>query len=368
MMKIGMQGGGASGKIESDVAVIGAGVIGLAIALELERRGWAVAVIERGSSLSEASTAAGGMLAVEDPHNPPEMLPLSRLSGRLFPGFLGRIEELSGIVVPFQTETTLQYLEGGGTVRLEEHSIDPGQLAGGLMAAVWATSIQLLEQTRVTSLEETGGGVRLVTEAGMEIMAKAVVYAAGAWTAGVTSELAGEVVPVTPRKGQIMRVQVPAGLELNEVHRSGRIYVMPRMRGAQAGSAIIGATVEDVGFDTTARAEDVARLRALAAELIPELGSEIDAPLIEAWAGLRPATPDLLPCIGALGEVSGGQRPRQFVASGHFRNGILWAPGTAEVIADLIEGREPGIDISGLSPRRFSSSEQTETVAAHVGR
>ena len=347
--------------IETDVVVIGAGVIGLAIALELERRGFGVVVIERGKCMAEASTAAGGMLAVEDPHNPAEMLEFSRLSGGLYRRFLRRIEELSGFVVPFQTEKTVQYLGGGGRIWIDEHSVDPGQLAEGLMAAVRATSIRLMEQTRVGSIEKMARGLRLRTGAGGEMSATSVVYAAGAWTAEVTAELAGVRVPVTPRKGQIMRVQVPEGLALTEVHRSARVYVMPRTKGAQAGSAIIGATVEDAGFDTGVRDEDIARLRELAAELVPEMGS---ATVIEAWAGLRPATPDLLPCIGAIG-------PRQFVASGHFRNGILWAPGTAVVVADLIEGRTPEIDISMLSPLRFagnSDSGREEMGAAQVGR
>jgi glycine oxidase len=343
--------------IETDVVVIGAGVIGLAIALELDRRGVGVVVVERGKSLGEASTAAGGMLAVEDPHNPVEALELSRMSGGLYAGFLRRIEELSGVVVPFQTESTVQYLGGGRTMRMEERSIDPGQLAEGLMAAVRATSIRLLEQTRVTTVGERDGGVRLLTE-GAEIRARSVVYATGAWTAEVTAELAGEVVPITPRKGQILRVKMPAGLELKEVHRGERIYVMPRTKGAQAGSAIIGATVEDAGFDTTARDEAVAELRKLAAELMPEMGS---ATLLEAWAGLRPASPDLLPCMGAIGR-------RQFVASGHYRNGILWAPGTAVVMADLIEGREPGVDVPRFSPLRFSNSGQAKREPAHAGR
>ena len=344
--------------VETDVVVVGAGVIGLAIALELDRRGLGVVVIERGNCLGEASTAAGGMLAVEDPHNPPEMLEFSRLSGRLYARFLRRIEEMAGMTVPFQTEKTVQYAGGGGKVWLDEHSIEPGQLAEGLKAAVRASSIQLMEQTRMAFLEELTRGLRLGTDAGTEIRATSIVYAAGAWTGEVTAEFAGEGVPVTPRKGQIMRVQMPAGLVLKEVHRSKRIYVMPRTKGAQAGSAIIGATVEDAGFDTSARDEDIAAMRALAAELVPEMGTAI---VLEAWAGLRPATPDLLPCLGALG-------PGQFVASGHYRNGILWAPATAVVIADLVEGKEPEVDVSGLSPLRFSKSGQAEGVAAQVGR
>jgi glycine oxidase len=356
-----MSGEDLKAAIETDVVVIGAGVIGLAIALELERRGFGVVVVERGDCMAEASTAAGGMLAVEDPHNPIEMMEFSLLCRRLYPRFLRRIEELSGIVVPFQTEKTVQYLGGGGRIWLDEHSVDPEQLAEGLMAAVRATAIRLMEQTRVGSVEKMARGLRLRTGAGVEISATSVVYAAGAWTAEVTAELAGVGVPVTPRKGQIMRVQVPAGLALTEVHRSARVYVMPRTKGGQAGSAIIGATVEDAGFDTAVRDEDIARLGELAAELVPEMGS---AMLIEAWAGLRPAAPDLLPCIGAIA-------PRQFVASGHYRNGILWAPGTAVVVADLIEGRVPEIDVAGMSALRFAANSdlgRVETDVAQVGR
>jgi glycine oxidase len=333
--------------VAPDIVVVGAGLIGLAIALELHGRGAAVTVIERGYSLGGASAAAAGMLAVEDPNNSPELRALSRMSAELYPTFLNRIEELSGVAVPFQTEMTVQYLADGTAMRLAERSLDPRQLAAALLRAVEATSIRVLEQTRIAAMQEAGGGITVRTTNGAEVAAGAIVYAAGAWMGEVMTELHGDAIPMAPCKGQMLRVWLPAALELTEVHRSERIYIVPRTRGPQAGTALIGATVEDAGFDMTVRAEDLGRLRGLAAELLPELGTESEAPMVEAWAGLRPVTPDALPCIGAW------RGSRQFVVGGHYRNGILQAPGTAVVIADLIEGKESPIDISGLSPDRF---------------
>lgn len=331
-----------------DIVVIGAGLIGLAIALEMNDRGAAVIVIDHGRSLAEASTAAAGMLAVEDPYNRPELEPLSRLSAKSYPAFLRRIEELSGIAVPFQTETTVQYMADGTTMRLAERSIDPRQLAAALLAAVKTTTIRLLEETLITSVDDGLHGMQVRLSTGLAIASRAVIYAAGAWTSEVMTALHGDPVSIAPRKGQMLRVRLPAALALDEVHRSKRIYIVPRMRGPQAGTALIGATVENAGFDTTVHSEDLDGLRSLAAKLLPEFASEADAPLVESWAGLRPATPDALPVLGAC------TRAGQFIASGHYRNGILQAPATALVMADLLEGRPPIIDISALSPERFA--------------
>ena len=350
-------------KLAADIVVVGGGLIGLTIALELHDRGAIVTVIERGHSLAEASTAAAGMLAADDPHNAPELWPLSQLSVQHYPNFLHRIEELSGITVPFQTESTLQYLRDGTTLRLQERSLDPGQLAPALLAAVKRTSIRLLEHTRLVAIQKTTHGVRMQTSSGEEITAKAIVYAAGAWTSEVMTDLSEDAVPIAPRKGQMLRVRLPDTLPLSEVHRNERIYILPRTCGPQAGTALIGATVEDAGFDTTVQPQDIARLRALAAELLPEFAAESEAPTIEAWAGLRPSTPDFLPILGAC------SRRGHFIASGHHRNGILHAPATAIVIADLVEGKAPAINISAFSIDRFSAAQRVAGGStAHAGR
>ena len=334
-----------------DIVVIGAGLIGLAIALELEDRGANVTVVDRGQSLAGASTAAAGMLAADDPGNPPELHELSRLSAECYPAFLGRLEALSGVAVPFQTNFTIQYLEDGSTLRLAEHSLDPRQLAAAVHAAVNATSIRLLEDKQIAAIDQDARGAKIQLNDGGAIATQAVVYAAGAWTTEVMTALDGDPISITPCKGQMLRVRLPFALD--EVHRSERIYICPRIHGPQAGTALIGATVEDAGFDTSVRADDLDALRALAAKLIPEFASEAQAPMVESWAGLRPSTPDRLPILGA------GSRPGQFIATGHYRNGILQAPGTALVMADLIEGKRPGIDVSGLASSRFACSVTT---------
>jgi glycine oxidase len=147
----------------------------------------------------------------------------------------------------------------------------------------------------------------------------------------------------------MLRLRIPAGLALQAVHRSSSIYIVPRTHGPQAGTALIGATEEDAGFDPHISQADLDTLRSRAAVLLPELASADAAPQVEAWAGFRPATADRLPVIGPLpGTLN------QWVATGHFRNGILLAPGTAAALADLLEARHPAVDLTTFSASRFS--------------
>lgn len=316
-----------------DVLIVGAGVIGLSLALELRSRGLTVVVHERGTPLSQASTAAAGMLAVDDPGNPPALLPLAQRSRSLYPEFLARIEDLSGLQVPLQTQTTWQTMPTGERRRFREHSIDPRQLAPALLRAARNAGIHVESSSEVPLAHR-------------DSPSSAVVHTTGAW--------ASTPLPIFPRKGQMLRVCVPPDSHLDEVHRSEHIYVVPRTQGPQAGTALIGATVEDAGFDTSIQPEALAELRRLGAELVPALGDEGRAPSIEAWAGLRPATPDGLPILGELIDPTPRTgAPRRFVAAGHFRNGILLAPATASALADLIEGRSPELPLEAFSPARF---------------
>ena len=143
----------------------------------------------------------------------------------------------------------------------------------------------------------------------------------------------------------MLSVALPASLPLDLVLRTPDVYIVPRTKGPGAGRAIIGATIEDAGFDTTVHPADIASLQAKAAALLPPLAS---AAVLESWAGLRPATPDGLPLLGPLrGE------PRHLLAAGHYRNGILLAPATARVLADLATGVAPALDVTAFSPARF---------------
>lgn len=324
----------------------------MSIALELAGRGARVTVLERGKLLQEASQAAAGMLAAEDPENPAELADLSAFSIARYPQYLIEIERLAGLSVPFQTSLTYQACEraevatlpaemlpgGSHFFRLEEHSIDPRQLATALRAAVEASAIHVVEDTAAHTVSESPGGVVIQTS-GEEIHANQVVFAMGAWS----------FAPVRPRKGQMLAVRMPEGAAFDYVVRTPEIYAVPRLHGPRAGQVVIGATVEDAGFSTTTDAASLASLRAMAAAFLPALGDAARAPMVDQWAGLRPDTPDHLPLIGWAGESR-----RKIVATGHYRNGILLAPGTAGVVVDLLEGREPGVDLAAFSPVRFA--------------
>ncbi|MBW4038318.1 MAG: FAD-dependent oxidoreductase [Acidobacteria bacterium] len=335
----------------ADCLIVGGGLIGMSIALELHHRDVTVILLDHRRTLVGASIAAAGMLAVNDPHNPPAIQSLSQYSAALYPSFLQRIADLSGIVVPFQTDTTVQHFADGSAKNLVENSIDPRQLASALRLAVASTPIQVLENTSIATCNSLQNASRITTSAGDSIHAAAIVCTAGAWTASTLAVLEANSLPVTPRKGQMLRVKMPTALSLREVHRSEHVYIVPRSTGHQVGSALIGATVEDAGFNTAIEAGAVGNLRRLAAELLPDLASQSHAPLIETWTGLRPCTPDLLPIIGEL------PQPARFIATGHYRNGILLAPATAAIIADLIQRTKPKIEVAAFSPLRFSRQE-----------
>ena len=342
-----------------DVCVVGAGIIGLSLALELHHRGARVTVIERDTALSHASTAAAGMLAAHDPENPSQLQSLSELSVALYPEFLRQIEDFSGIAVPFQTTRTFQAHPGYTDTKqptlppqltpgihhfqlLDEHSVDPRQLSAALLGAIRSTTIDLREHTELRTASESRSGVQLDTNAG-SITTRFLIYTQGAWS----------LAPVTPRKGQMLSISLPASLPLQDVIRTPEIYIVPRTQGPRAGRALIGATVEEVGFDTTTSFNDLAYLRSLAAQFLPQLANETLCPSIDQWAGLRPATPDALPLLGRLHFDS-----NQIIASGHYRNGILLAPATARVMAQLVLGKAASVNLTPFSPDRFPADEQ----------
>ncbi|WP_263368303.1 NAD(P)/FAD-dependent oxidoreductase [Edaphobacter bradus] len=351
----------------ADVCIAGAGIIGLSLALELHHRGAHVLVLDQGEPLSEASTAAAGMLAASDPDNPLRLRGLSDLSLSLYPSFLDRIASLSGIDVPLHTSTTLQALPqhlldtipAADTlspqtlslllpqlvpgerrfILLPEHSLDPRELAVALLRAVRATTIDLRPRIAIHHLSATSG-IEVHTSAGV-FSSSLFVDCTGAWS--LTSHLLPHL-RVTPRKGQMLSVALPPSFPLHLVVRTPEVYVVPRTQGPAALRAIIGATVEDAGYDKTVYPEAITRLRDHAAALLPPLA---EAGQIETWAGLRPATQDTLPILGSI-----PGRPNHFLATGHYRNGILLAPATAHVMAQLLNRESPSIDLVPFSPER----------------
>jgi glycine oxidase len=344
---------------QTEICIAGAGIVGLSLALELSARGRCVTVIEAGVPMAEASTAAAGMLAANDPHNPAKLSALSHLSVALYPEFLDRIQALSGIAVPFQTSHTLQFISepgvapldarlmtssdgiappsSSGYLLLDERSVDPRQLAAALIAAVSAAGIDLVTGNRVVSTQSTGGSITVRTTAD-EIEAAHFVDCTGAWAA--------ESATVFPVKGQMLSVALPRELAMCVTVRTKQIYIVPRTTGPNAGRAIIGATVEDAGFDRSVDAAQIEALRHHAVRLIPELAA---AAVLESWSGLRPGTADGLPLIGPHPE-----KPRMWTAAGHFRNGILLAPATARVMAQMLCGETPSVDLQCVAPARLT--------------
>ena len=346
-----------------DVVIAGAGIIGLSLALELQGRGARVTVLDRGPALAEASTAAAGMLAVTDPANPPALRPLAELSLALYPAFLDRVGELSGQPVPFQTSETL---EEAGTAKalpsseldrlvpgnslglrpmqvLKERSVDPRQIAAALLGAVRSTSVILREFCPVLTAREHAGGVAVETGTG-ELWGSHFADCSGAWA---RSSGLGAGLAVSPVKGQMIALRMPETAPLAVTVRTREVYLVPRTTGPDAGRVVIGATIEDAGYSKSTTPAAAAALRKAAAQLLPWAAG---APLLEHWAGLRPATPDRLPLIGAL-RGSG----RHLLATAHFRNGILLAPATARMIQAAIFGETLPVDGSAFSPQRAAN-------------
>jgi glycine oxidase len=347
-----------------DVIISGAGIIGVTLALELRERGAQVLILEKGDPGNEASSAAAGMLAPADPATQPALRPLAMASAKLFPAYvqkleaaadmrvdfrrLGTIELLAEIVAPQEyknlSTADLQRLEPSlknharslsseelSAFFVQEDSVDPRLLMQAALAAAKKTAIEIRGNVAVTDIRSRNGEIEVLGEGEGRFIAKSFVNCQGAWSGA----------PVRPRKGQMLYVKPKACL-VEHVLRTPEVYIVPR----STGKVLIGATVEDVGFDKSVEPEAVNSLLTLATHYLPELAT---APITQSWAGLRPGTPDDLPTLGAT-DISG-----VFIASGHFRNGILLAPITAKIMADLIEDRTPSLDISSFSPARFSA-------------
>ncbi len=338
----------------ADVVIAGAGIIGLSLALDLAQRNLRVVVLERSTAMAEASWAAAGMLAANDPENPPDLRELARLSLRLYPGYLQTIERLSHKKVPLRTRETLQALHPAQNlntltpaelrrqvpqlnpnrqyVLLAEQSLDPRDLCLALPLAAKAAGVQLREQSPAISIDAVGDKIVVQTPA-EPIAANHFVNCAGAWADFPALAIAPDrPLGVHPRKGQMATVRLRPPHVLTQVLRTPDIYIVPR----GDGRLVVGATVEHSGFDKSVEPAAIARLLVAAADLYPPVAH---AEILESWAGLRPGTPSQLPLIGQLA-------PGRWLAGGHFRNGILLAPATARALSQLLRGKTPEIDLS----------------------
>ena len=348
-----------------DCIVVGGGVIGLSVALELRRAGAEVALIDKGEPGREASHAAGGMIADLDPSLPEALRPLSHASAAMYPEFVHLLEDESGLKIDFRTQGTVAFVEHpvheSSFVRaltieevrsteaaiepphdpayfMKECAVDPRDLVAALLATVRHRQVEIVTGSPVVEVvSEQGAAVGVRTERAT-YHAKMVVNCAGAWAA----QIKPLAIPTRPVKGHMLSLIFPEATEpvLTHVVRSRWCYILPR----STGKYVVGSTVEPAGFDKSVNSYKIKKLQEAAVRLVPKFAG---ARMHEAWAGLRPGTPDNLP---VLGETS---LRNYFACTGHYRDGILLAPVSAKAISQLIAGRHCEWDLSAFSPARF---------------
>jgi glycine oxidase len=344
----------------SDVAVVGGGVIGLSVAWRARARGLSVVVLDRGDFGGATTHVAAGMLAPTSEADAGEraLLALGLESARMWDAFAAELQDVSGLAVGLRRTGTLAVARDGDekaalereldllgrlglraqrllpsaaralepalapSIRLavefpDDHAVDPRALAAALVAACERAGVELRPGTEIASLDD--------------LDAEQVVLAAGPWSAQLAP------LPVRPVKGQTIRLRGEPLLQRTLRYETG--YLVPRADGR----LIVGATMEERGFDSAMTAGAVHELLHEAAELVPGI---LELEVEELIAGLRPGTPDNAPLIGRLDE-------RVVVATGHHRNGILLAPVTARLVAAELAGERQQ---HAFSPHRFTDT------------
>ncbi|MEO7670470.1 MAG: glycine oxidase ThiO [Polyangia bacterium] len=365
-----------------DVAVIGGGIMGCAIALRLAQRGVRVTVIERGIPGAEASSAAAGMLAPQmEAESPGPMLDMGMHSRALYPSLAVELAEATGIDIGYQKSGVLavaltdeeerglmarRIWQTGRGLRLEALSaaaarerepalgpavraalffaddaqVNPRALARAFSQAAAAAGARFLQGRYVRRVCIEGGVATGVELDGDTLAAGTVVLAAGSWSGLVEG---GGVPPsvVRPARGQLVAIETRPPLFRHVLSVHGRGYLVPR----RDGTVIAGSTVEMVGFRKEVTVGGLAAILALAETLVPALAQ---APVMQTWSNFRPYTEDHLPVLGTT------PVRRLVLATGHYRNGILLAPITAQAIADLVSTGKTAFDLTPFSVGRFA--------------
>ncbi len=350
-----------------DVAIIGAGVIGLSLAWRLQREEMQVLVVEKAEPGREATYAAGGMIAHCDPHNPPQLREMIALSARSYPEFVRELRadgyespdyrpagaimfagdgetQPTGDGVRALSADDIATLDPKITARgrafyLPEASVDPRKLASALERAARNLGVDFITGSPVTEIALMAGRAAGVRTAKSYYAAGTVINCAGAWA----SQMRPFGLPTRPVKGQMVCL-VPVAHQkpvIEHVIRAPEVYMIPRTDGR----ILMGATVEEAGFDKRVDPDVIQNFQHAAANIVPAIA---DMRLQEAWAGLRPGTPDGLPILGAT-SVSG-----YYAATGHFRDGIMLAPATARLMTQLLTRQPLECDIAAFSPLRFA--------------
>jgi glycine oxidase len=382
----------------SDVLVVGGGIIGLVTAWRAAQRGLATALVDPEPGGGAAQVAAGMLAAVTELHYGEQtLLGLNLASARRYPDFAAELTELTGHELGYRRCGTLavaldaddrahlrelhalqrasglesEWLSGRECRRLEpmlapgvrgglrvdgDHQIDPRRLAGALVAACERAGVVFHRAwaERLTVERERAAGC--VLRDGTVLGAGQVVLAAGSLSgqlAGVPDDV---LPPVRPVKGQVLRLTVPKryapflSRTVRAVVRGSQVYLVPRL----SGELVIGATTEELGWDTTVTAGGVYELLRDAHELVPGI---TELPLTETRAGLRPGSPDNAPLLGPT-DLDG-----LLLATGHYRNGVLLTPVTGDAMAHALTTGELPEVARPFTPRRFRAAVLTEQPA-----
>lgn len=370
----------------ADVVVVGGGVIGLTIARALAQRGLRkVILIERGQPGSEASWAAGGILAPQieaDCAN--DFFRLACASRDIYPAFAQRLSEETGMDLHFDQQGTLylafteadetelrrtctwqsrngfavEWLKADEAQKLEpkispaircalrfpdDWQIDNRRLVSALIEANKKLCVRLIANCEVTSVRTKARAVSGIETSSGSISSPLVILAGGAWTSSISVQgISPPQLRIEPVRGQMLCFR-PADAVTRHVLFSSSGYLVPRCDGR----LLAGSTAEHVGFDKRVTSEGIAVINSLARQIVPELQQ---LPLTDSWAGFRPCAPDGLPVIGPSERVEG-----LIYATGHYRNGILLAPITGELIAAIVTSAVAPRELKSFSPDRFES-------------
>lgn len=375
-----------------DILIAGGGVVGCAIAYALARRGAAVTLVERDRIGAEASSAAAGMLApLAEAFGPSAprgedaaaaaFIELAVASLRRFPTLVAALRETTGIDpgliehgmirifdappaaekldrllaiasnhelgVDLLDARDLSALQPGlapshrwGVRSRDEHQLEAPTYVQALAAAARAHGATVLEGVPLTGIRAVGDRVTALVTPGGDLSAGRFVFALGAWS-NVVGEWLDLTIPVQPARGQILSVRNTIGLRHTIFGPRG--YLVPKWNG----TIVVGATEEAAGYEKRVTVRGLATILGNAAGTLPEIDA---APIVATWSGLRPGTPDHLPI---LGQASGWSNA--YLATGHYRNGILLSAITGEALADLVEGRPPAVDLAAFGVGRFNA-------------
>ncbi len=365
----------ADGRRTADIVVIGDGIVGLSTALEIGRRG-ARCVVLGAQRPGTASFAAAGLLAPSIGQLVPSARSFFDASLALYPQLLSSLAEFDAGLTLVRGLLVLSDMAGhappanagerigpqrvtelepqvaapqGATLFADDGAVDNVRLMRALRLAVERLkNVELVADSPVSSMELGNDRVAIEAVSGLRIEASRIILAAGAWSPQVDG--LPRPVPIFPVKGQMLSFRLAV---LERPVMGNGVYLVPR-----GDETVVGSTSEHAGFDVSTTDETIERLRASAVGVCPALGRTAPS---SAWAGLRPATPDMLPILGPDPE-----HPEVLYACGHSRNGILLAPATAQAMASLALGDQAGFDLSGFGIARFESSPGATNLVPHV--